>query len=139
MAEDKKEGRVVKRDAFIYLDPKSPEDKFAQCETCMMWTGPEHKICTILGKEVTVNAEDSCGLYVHGDPMPEEAEHAVKLVTPEEAGFLANTQVRCENCGSFDAGRSTCIAFEEINKALPEQFDLTSKVKAKGCCNAWHK
>jgi hypothetical protein len=124
----------VTRDAFLYLDPKEPNDKFAQCETCMMWTGSEHNTCTIIGLDEEVKATDSCGLYVHGDPVPEEAGNEMKLVTKEEAGFVS-AAVRCENCGAFD-GNSICVMFEDLNKM--SLFSLNTKVDAKGCCNAWH-
>lgn len=35
------------RDIFIYLDPQEPADKFAQCETCQMWTDSKRNRCLI--------------------------------------------------------------------------------------------
>lgn len=128
-------GKKVTREAFIYLDPTGDKKKFAQCETCAMWRKEEER-CAILGKAKKVDADDSCNFYVQGapnslpilDPAP---------VTPEQAGFV-DRQVRCENCGAFDAARGVCAAYEAINKALPDNFDLDPKVDPQGCCNANH-
>jgi len=123
----------IKRDAFLYLDPKAPNNTFAQCGTCMMFTG---KTCTIHGKNVKITGDMSCGLYVHGKPMPEEQGHEMKSVTPKESG-LVNEPVRCENCVSFDARESECELYEHLNEHEDSQFDLDKSVKAKGCCNAF--
>ena len=122
----------IKRDAFLYMDPKGDKSKFAQCGTCMMFTG---STCTIIGPDVKITAEMSCNLYVHGKPMPEEKGHEMKLVTPEEAG-LVDRKVRCENCEYGDASRLKCVLFEKLNKELSESFDLDPNIKAQGCCNA---
>ena len=124
---------MIKRDAFLYLDPRGNKNKFAQCETCMMWTG-KHKTCTILGKEKEVLGTDSCGLYVHGKPHEDMAGMEMEAVTPKEAGFYSG-QVRCENCKHFDVDH--CHVFEELNEM--EMFDLDEWVDAKGCCNAFEK
>lgn len=39
----------VTRAAFLYLDPKGNKSQFAQCGTCMMFTGDT---CTIHGKPI---------------------------------------------------------------------------------------
>lgn len=119
----------ITRDAFLYLDPKLPRGAFAQCETCRMWTG---KRCTILGPAVEVDAGDSCGLYVPGEPNT--AGKVMKSLTPKEAGFVSR-QVRCENCIAFD-GKGKCKLFMELNKKAPEFFNLTETVHRQGCCNA---
>jgi hypothetical protein len=132
--EARKSQKRIKRDAFLYLDPKGNEDKFAQCGTCRMWTGTG---CTILGK-TKVTAEMSCGLYVHGTPSKDKAGKEESLVTPEEAG-LVTRQVRCENCRSFDKKNSVCMLFQSLNKKFPDKFDLEEKVNEYGCCNAQMK
>jgi hypothetical protein len=130
----------IKRDRsiFLYLDPKPPEDQFAQCDTCMMYTGkPGEKVatCTIHGKEKINGPDGTCGLYVHGKPMPGERGHEMASVTKKESGYVER-QVRCENCVSFNAGRSTCMAFDSLNIKMPQYFSLKTKVDPKGCCNA---
>lgn len=122
----------VTRAAFLYLDPKGDKARFAQCGTCMMFTGSS---CTILGKDFTVNAGDTCGFYVHGKPQPAEKGHEMKSVTPEEAGFERRA-VRCENCAYFEDEKSVCGLFVMLNEALPDDFDLDEGVDAFGCCNA---
>lgn len=130
-----KESHKIERDAFLYFDPKPPKDIFASCGACAMWTGPKHETCTIHGKDVLVKAGDSCNLYVHGEPMPEEAGHEMKLVTKEESGFVSRP-VRCENCAAFDARGSKCKLFATLNKKLGNLFDLEEEVHPQGCCNA---
>lgn len=124
----------VKRDIFIYLDPQEPKDKFAQCETCEMWTDSKRNRCSILG-ESNVTAGMSCGLYVHGDPTPDQ--ETAPTYKPEDVG-LVDHQVRCENCGAYDPKRGVCEEFEMLNQKIPHMFDLDPKVNAKGCCNTWH-
>jgi hypothetical protein len=55
------------RDAFIYLDPKPPENEFAQCWTCRMWVPSER--CSIHGPDVKVTGGMSCALYIHGEQI----------------------------------------------------------------------
>lgn len=119
----------IGRDAFLYLKPQKPENLFAQCGSCMMFT---ESTCTIHGKDVKITKDMSCGLYVHGKPMPQEKGHEMKLVTPEESG-LVKRQVRCENCLSFD-GKNKCTLYEILNKT--KQFKLDENVEPKACCNA---
>lgn len=125
----------VHRDAFLYLDPKSPVDEFAQCSTCSLWMGAKRARCLIHGPKVEVTGDMSCGLYVHGNPMPEMAGREVAHVTPGESG-LVRRPVRCENCRFFTRRTSRCGLFERLNQELPEIFDLDPVVHPKGCCNA---
>lgn len=122
---------MIRRDAFLYLDPKAPKNQFAQCGTCMMMTG---LTCTIHGPSVAITKGHSCGYYVHGMPMPEEQGHEMKLVTPKESGLI-KAQVRCENCQSFEKDQNTCTLFMRLNET--GGFDLDSSVNQQGCCNAW--
>lgn len=125
----------ITRDAFLYLDPKSPMGSFGQCSTCMMWTGPRSQTCTIHGPNLTIQSGDSCGLYVHGDPMPDEAGHEMTSVTPKESG-LVSRQVRCENCASYVPASSRCRLFIKLNEVDPKLFRLDPNVHPAGCCNA---
>lgn len=122
----------ITRAAFLYLDPKPPGDRFAQCGTCMMFA-PGQKRCSIHGPSVKVTADMSCGLYVHGEPEGDRMD-LMAVVTPEESG-LVRRQVRCENCTFFD-GQSVCGLYEKLNAALAVLFSLDSQVDPKGCCNA---
>ena len=124
------ESKKVSRDAFLYMGPKEPKENFAQCSTCIQWTG---KTCAIIGSDTEVTGDMSCGLYVHGEPTKELLGKEKKSVTAEEAG-LVKRKVQCKNCRSFDTAESTCLLFEALNK-LP-YFDLDKKVDKNGCCNA---
>lgn len=128
-------GQTVSRDAFLYLEPKPPADRFAQCSTCMMWTGQKAQTCTIHGPKVRVTGEMSCGLYVHGHPMPEEAGHEMPSVTPDASG-LVQRQVRCENCRFFTRRTRRCGLFERLTQDMPDVFALDPEVHPNGCCNA---
>jgi len=123
--------KKVKEDAFLYLDPKPPKDKFAQCGTCMMFTGSS---CTIHGPGL-VKAEWSCGLYVHGKPMPDMKGEEHKAVTPKESG-LVKEKVRCENCHSFNSETGACLMFQALNE-VDELFDMRTTVHPQGCCNGF--
>jgi hypothetical protein len=117
------------RDAFLYMEPKEPVKKFAQCGTCRMFL-PKKERCAILGPTLHVPAEASCGLYIHGEPS--DKQDAEKIVTPKEAGFVKR-QVRCQNCISFDDG--TCKLYAMLNEIKPDIFDLDTKVNEYSCCN----
>lgn len=119
----------IKRDAFLYLAPRSPADQFAQCGTCRDFC-PDSERCAILGPRVRVVAEMSCGLYVNGTPREQPT---LVAVTSAEAG-LVNREVRCENCVSFDAGR--CRLYDKLNTTLPDVWNLDVTVAPRGCCNA---
>jgi len=127
------EGIVAKidRSAFIYLTPKAPKDKFAQCGSCGAFM-PDAQRCSLFSKSFKVIAEGSCGLYVHGKPSDDQEPS--NAVDPKEAGYI-EAQVRCENCRSYVAGR--CALFSRLNDLAPNTFDLDVKVDPKGCCNGW--
>jgi hypothetical protein len=127
--EAKKVGDKIKRDAFIYLDPKGETVNFAQCSTCRLWTGTG---CLLLGK-TKVTGDMSCSFYVSGEPQRNLSGKEEALLTPKEAG-LVTRKVRCENCRSFDGGQ--CMLFNTLNKKLPDIFDLEESVSSNACCNA---
>lgn len=141
----------VERDAFLFFMPhsNSPEEEFAQCETCRMWVPETYSgtknLCILHGSKVTVEGTASCGLYAiwpKGKPNPAVIkDHADELkqgvpgsVTPEESG-LVDRPVRCDNCGFFEAD-NTCGLYETLNRQLPDVFDLDTKVAEDACCNA---
>lgn len=136
----KKDNQVkIDRSTFLYLDPSGKkQDEFAQCGTCMMFTGDFIKKgekdgkCTIIGPKVPIQAIGSCGLYVPG-PNHVGAE-TMEAVTPEEAGYVERP-VRCENCIDFDEKMSVCHLFERLNDGEPETYCLDVHVKPRGCCN----
>jgi len=129
----------VTRASFLYMEPSrnsyGKPSGFANCRTCMMWTGDKHETCAIHGKKLKVEGGDTCGLYVNGKPHTEMAGKEMPLVTTQESGF-EKREVRCENCSHYDKKESYCELFEALNKKNPELFDLDIKVKAHGCCNA---
>lgn len=121
----------ITRDAFLYLDPRAPRDRFAQCSTCRDWVTGDRR-CVIHGPKVTVKGSMSCGLYVNGSPQPPQTATYAR-VTPEESG-LVDREVRCENCRFF--GDDECGLFRLLNDHMGDYFDLDVKVHAQGCCNA---
>lgn len=131
-------GEAITRAAFLYLEPRDEKnrDQFAQCATCMMFTG-EHETCTIHGPDEKVVAGGSCGFYVEGDPMPDEAGHEMASVTKEQSGYVER-QVRCENCKVFEIDGAACTLYDNLNLMTHTMFkiELDAKVDPKGCCNA---
>jgi len=128
-----REGSKLNRSAFIYLEQNVQTTQFAQCATCSLFILGK-KRCAIFSETDEVKANASCGLYIQGSPNDEQEIRGV--VTPEEAGYV-NGQVRCENCLWFNAEPGTCGLFEDLNKTMPNIWDLDEKVLAKACCNGW--
>jgi len=126
-------GEKIDRSAFIYLPPKSPANEFAQCATCIHFM-PDDERCSIFAASDHVEAEASCGLYVHGEPSNDQTCRSI--VTPKEAGYVKGA-VRCENC-SWHEG-SECGLFKTLMQKLPDVFNLETDVDPQGCCNAWQK
>lgn len=122
-------GARIDRSAFIYLPPKSPKAKFAQCATCLHFI-PDAR-CGIFSDEDEVSANASCGLYLHGSPGDQECRN---IVTPEQAGYVTG-EVRCENCSWYDD--HVCGLYKLLQQRLPDVFDLDSAVDPQGCCNGW--
>ena len=83
----------------------------------------------ILEKDLEVTENSSCGLYVPGKPME---HHTMKA---KEAGFIKDTQVRCENC-YYASPEKQCLLFRALN-FQKDKFDLDTKIKMDACCNAW--
>lgn len=125
----------ITRDAFLYFDPKGDKKRFAQCATCMMWTGDKGHTCTIIGQDFPVHGVDSCGVYVHGSNHEDMIGKEMALVTPKEVGFYRG-KVRCENC-KYLPGKETCELYVLLNRMMPEIFDLDTKVDPHGCCNGF--
>ena len=128
-----KKGDRIGRWAFIYMEPKDPDSakEFAQCSTCQLFM-PGKKRCGIFGPDDVVKANASCGLYLQG--KPHDTQPIQNIVTPAAAGYVEG-QVRCENCSWYKDG--TCELFANLDKAMPDTFNLGSTVSPKGCCNAW--
>ena len=124
-------GDLILRDAFLYLPPKGDPDDFAQCGSCGMFI-PDQQRCWLFGADHEVVANASCGLYINGQPSNDQQPQ--NKVTPQDAGYNLG-QVRCENCGWGDDSR--CTLYEQLNKQLPEIFDLDPRIDPSGCCNAW--
>lgn len=122
--------KKIDRSAFLYFNPKPPDEKFAQCGTCFMFTGTG---CIIHDRRIRITKDMTCALYVHGDPRLSERGRERAMVTPEESG-LANFQVRCENCRY---GGEHCGLFKALNEKLPSMFSLDTKIDSNGCCNAF--
>lgn len=124
----------IKRDAFLYLEPKDDDPDFAQCEDCKMFLA-EHGLCSLHGKDIKIKPTMSCGFFVPGGPADEsEMEHVSTAVTPQESG-LVDRQVRCENCVSFD-GHGICKLYQMLNRSDSTNWSLNVAVKPQGCCNS---
>lgn len=123
----------ITRAAFLYLEPKGDEPRFAQCETCNKFSG-SRCMDPLGGRMVTKGT--TCGFYAPGEYKKIEPQ---SVVTPEEAGLYVG-EVRCENCDYIDGEdgrRPLCGLYAMLNEELPEVFDLDPKIKPQGCCNAW--
>jgi hypothetical protein len=125
----------ITRASFLYMDPKSPATQFAQCATCVQFID-DKKRCVLHGRRDVIDGDDSCGLYSRGDPST--GKDPLGLVTADESG-LVSRQVRCENCMFFDPGtepRKHCDLYTQLNRMMPNLFDLDRYVNERGCCNA---
>ena len=116
------------RDVFLYTVHGD-----SQCGTCRSWCGPKVQRCAVLGKALKVDADDSCNVYMHGQPNPDQPIQ--ESMTPEEAGFV-DRKVRCENCRSFDEDQGVCGFYTMLNDLAPDKFDLDERVSPQGCCTA---
>jgi len=123
------EAKKRTRETFLYTEGEG--DEYAQCGTCISFTGQR---CLILGPDFKVDADDSCNLYAEGEPLKQLAGKEQTCLTPEEAGFV-DRKVRCEHCASFD-GKGICEFFVALNDKLPRLFDLQIDVDPYGCCTA---
>ena len=122
------------RSTFGYLEGHPDIPNFAQCGSCKVWLG-RHDRCLWLPKDFDVDKTDSCILYVQGPPIDRETK-ATGLLEPKEVGFTKG-KVRCENCTSFDKGKSICLLFQKLTDLLPSIFKLDHRVKPRACCNAF--
>ncbi len=123
----------LKRDAFLYLNPRPPVAEFAQCAECSMWVDGDD-LCTIHGPNITVPGTASCGLFIFGVTQP-KGTPTKAVVTPEESG-LVDREVRCENCLWGGPEEYICQLFDMLNRYMPDIFDLDTAIEPKGCCNA---
>lgn len=119
---------MLDRSNFLYLEPSSKKDTF-QCGSCKMFLA-EYNLCSLHGKKVTINANDSCNLWCYGGPADEsEIEHVKPTFTPEQSGLVKNQKVTCKNCEYFNPKESECMVFCILG--------LEDEVKPDACCNAW--
>lgn len=125
----------ITRATFLYMDPRNPENKFAQCATCVNFIR-DKGLCFGMSKADKIGPNYSCGFYVPGENAV--GKEPQNLFTPEEAG-LVERQVRCENCVFFDPNtepRKHCDLYTQLNLILPGLFNLDRYVDEYGCCNA---
>lgn len=120
----------IGREAFVYLSPKEPVDRFAQCETCLNFI-PARGRCRLFTDRDDVRPSGTCGLYAHGEPSDDADPEGATDKT--QAGYLV-AEVRCQNCSWFDHG---CDLYRTLNDRLGQVFDLDENVDEHGCCNAW--
>lgn len=123
----------ITRAAFLYMDPRKPKNKFAQCITCMHFLGDR---CEWFGPGDEVGGGDSCGEYIRGKARPGAVP--LGIATKKELGFVSR-KVRCENCCFFDSQtepREHCDFYTQLNLILPGLFALDRYVDHQGCCNA---
>lgn len=126
----KKGTERITRASFMYMEAASADarDDFAQCVECRDFVKRKNR-CAILGPKKEVLAQDSCGAFIEGKYAGQPIR---ALVTDEDVGFV-NRKVRCEHCAY---GGKACKLYQMLNEALPDVFDLDTKIKPKGCCNA---
>lgn len=123
------------RSAFGYIEPHPDDRRFAQCGTCQLWLQRINN-CYWLSANDDVQRNDSCILYVPGDPIDNPDVAASGTFTKAEVGFHRG-QVRCENCSAFLPEISSCDLYTKLNRAFPKLFKLKTTVKPHACCNAW--
>lgn len=130
----------VDRSAFLYMEHREGSygdpHIFAQCGSCLLFCGSKRNRCYILGKDLEVKAEHTCGLYTNGKPQEELLSgNEIKSSTPKEAGFEKRA-VRCENCAFFNPYLSACKLFFILDTEFPDTYNFGSIVSPTGCCDA---
>jgi hypothetical protein len=125
--------RRIWRDAFLYMDPRPPRAEFGQCGTCGAFIAAKER-CYWHRAIDRIDADDSCGLYVHGEAMKRVTPTGA--VTPEISG-LYDGEVRCRNCRFSEKGATRCGLYVALNEALPAVFTLDTRIDPHGCCNAF--
>jgi hypothetical protein len=121
----------IERSAFLYLEGANRD--FAQCGTCYAYA-PDDKRCALFGPKVSVAPTDSCGFYLKAYGSEAPALTTKNRVSPKDAGFYKGS-VRCENC--YYGGGGKCGLYQELNKKLPDYFDLDINIEPRACCNAF--
>lgn len=134
------------RSVMGYIEPPADDDdadEFAQCEDCILWTGPDRERCGVHGAKLQITAEHTCNYYMHGHApafLRAALWHLARLITilkPSQSG-LVHRQVRCENCRFFDTTGEPhvhCDLYTQLNLQYPRLFHLDRYVKPKACCN----
>jgi hypothetical protein len=124
------------RSTFLYMEPADPKnDDFAQCGTCIEWIKDKDR-CYLHRTSDEIDADDSCGLYVEGEPR--SGLKPLGLVTPKVSG-LVDEQTRCHNCNAYDGRDQShihCDLYVQLNRMFPHVFDLKEEIEPHACCNA---
>jgi hypothetical protein len=145
----------IKRDAFIFLTPKSEKqkDEFAQCGPCRMFVPGKYldgtgDKCILHGSKQEVGEYYSCGFFAswptpEGSPVENVVKaHAKELlktipgsVTAKDSG-LVDRKVQCQRCIFAKEGAMKCGLYVQLNEGFPETFDLDEAITPNSCCNA---
>jgi hypothetical protein len=126
------------RSAFAYMEPDPDTREFAQCGSCAMFLCKIGR-CYWLGPSDEVDDDDSCVMYVQGEPNDDPNAKPTAALTPKTVGFFSG-QVRCENCNAHDfrdPKRMHCDLFVQLNRMYPKMWHLKTEIKPHACCNAW--
>lgn len=128
----KEESKGLNKSVFLYMEPRKRDDKrtFASCGGCRMFLKKE-ELCSLHGKDLKVDEDDSCGLFVRGIAPAGELDHVEASVTTEESGYTEGP-VQCQNCHYYwpEKDGADCLLFRLVG--IPDY-----KVLSNACCNAF--
>jgi len=127
----------ITRDALLFMKARGPnKGKFAQCITCIHFL-IDQGLCRLQRDKDDVDGDDSCGSYYPGEPTKGE-EKPLGNSTPAELGFVKRL-VQCRRCRFFDPdseARKHCDLFTQLNRMMPNVFNMDRYVDDFDCCNA---
>jgi|GEM_PF-5260616 hypothetical protein len=116
----------ITRSAFLYLEGR--DDTFAQCGSCAF--GKDR--CAIMGNAEVSAHDGSCNFHIKGTPT---RDRNIASLTRKQTGYVER-QVRCQNCKFKPDATPRCRLYAELNRKLPEIFELDERISPYGCCNS---
>lgn len=110
----------------LYRHP-NPDGSRKRCVNCVFWV-PSKGLCTLHAADIRVDAQDTCGFHIFGEPADNwNMFSGIQHVKPEMSGLRdAGSGVSCANCKYYQVVDQTdglCRAVAGKNGKPPQPVE----------------
>lgn len=102
-----------------------------ECKDCGLFINDKER-CFIHGTNDVIKDFGSCGLFIYGEPLPNNVV-PVGILSKEESGYVESEQgYSCKRCEYFNSPLKDCQKVNKDSVGVDEGM-----IHLDACCNAW--